>query len=233
MSDRIESRLKEDRRFPPSAEFSKRARLASHAAYASMHRQSLDEPEVFWRSRRGPRVAPALEGVLRVDAPEGEVLRRRQAQRHRELPRPALDRRTAHKAAIIWEGEPGEMRTLTYFELHREVVRLAAALVDLGVKAGDRVAIYMGMVPETAVAMLACARIGAPHSVVFGGFSVGRAARPDQRLRGEGAAHAGRRVAARRVVPLKKMADERARADADASRRSSSCAASGTSASPS
>src|ERR1019366_8080238 len=75
------------------------------------------------------------------------------------------------KAALVWEGEPGDSRTLTYFELHREVVRLAAALTDLGVKAGDRVAIYMGMVPEAAIAMLACARIGAPHTVIFGGFS--------------------------------------------------------------
>src|SRR6185369_5776418 len=75
------------------------------------------------------------------------------------------------RAAIVWEGEPGDTRTLTYFELHREVVRFTAALAGLGVKAGDRVAIYMGMVPETVVAMLSCARLGATHSVIFGGFS--------------------------------------------------------------
>ena len=75
-----------------------------------------------------------------------------------------------NKAAIIWEGEPGDQRTLTYWELHREVNRFANVLKSLGVKRGDRVAIYMPMVPEAAVAMLACARIGAIHSVVFGGF---------------------------------------------------------------
>ena len=75
------------------------------------------------------------------------------------------------KAAIIWEGEPGEERVLTYRDLYREVNRAAAALRSLGVQKGDRVAIYMPMIPEAPAAMLACARIGAPHSVVFGGFS--------------------------------------------------------------
>src|SRR5204862_7596655 len=86
-----------------------------------------------------------------------------------------LDRHLAssrrNKAAIIWEGEPGDSRTLTYQQLHREVCRFANALKSLGVKKGDRVAIYMPMVPELPVAMLACARIGAAHNVVLGGFS--------------------------------------------------------------
>ena len=86
-----------------------------------------------------------------------------------------LDRhvRTArrNKAAIIWEGEPGDRRTLTYFDLHREVCQFANVLKSLGVKRGDRVAIYLPLIPELAIAMLACARIGAVHSVVFGGFS--------------------------------------------------------------
>ena len=76
-----------------------------------------------------------------------------------------------NKAAIIWEGEPGDRRTLTYFDLYRQVSAFANVLKSLGVKKGDRVAIYMPLVPELAIAMLACARIGAPHSVVFGGFS--------------------------------------------------------------
>src|SRR5690606_20018143 len=75
------------------------------------------------------------------------------------------------KTAIIWEGEPGDTRTLTYAQLHKEVCRFANALKKAGTKKGDRVTIYMPMVPELAVALLACARIGAPHSVVFGGFS--------------------------------------------------------------
>src|SRR6185295_4411292 len=76
-----------------------------------------------------------------------------------------------NKAAIVWEGEPGERRVLTYQALHREVCRFANALKGLGVKSGDRVGIYLPMIPEAAIAMLACARIGATHSVVFGGFS--------------------------------------------------------------
>ncbi len=76
-----------------------------------------------------------------------------------------------NKAAIIWEGEPGDRRTLTYFDLFRQVSAFANVLKSLGVKKGDRVAIYMPLVPELAIAMLACARIGAPHSIVFGGFS--------------------------------------------------------------
>src|SRR5262249_23949216 len=112
------------------------------------------------------------------------------------------------KAAIIWEGEPGDTRTLTYFELHREVVRTAAALADLGVQAGDRVAIYMGMVPETAVAMLACARIGATHSVIFGRFSA--EALRDRINDCGGKVLVTQDGAWRRgnVVPLKKMADD-------------------------
>ena len=76
-----------------------------------------------------------------------------------------------NKAALIWEGEPGDRRTLTYFDLYRQVSAFANVLKSLGVKKGDRVAIYMPLVPELAIAMLACARIGAPHSIVFGGFS--------------------------------------------------------------
>jgi len=84
--------------------------------------------------------------------------------RHLEGPR-------RNKAALIWEGEPGERRVLRYQDLHREVCRFANVLKELGVKKGDVVAVYMPMVPELAIALLACARIGAPHTVVFGGFS--------------------------------------------------------------
>ncbi len=90
-----------------------------------------------------------------------------------------------NKAAIIFEGEPGDSRILTYGQLYREVCKAANALTALGVKAGDFVAIYMGMVPEAAIAMLACARLGAPHTIVFGGFSAEALARSDQGLQGE------------------------------------------------
>ncbi len=208
MSDSIESRLKEDRRFPPSAEFTAKARIQSHAAYKSLYDKSLEDPETFWRGETGDLVFRTPWTKLQEwTLPHakffvGATLNLTESCLDRHLTTAARTR-----AAIVFEGEPGDVRTLTYFELHREVVRMSAALTDLGVTKGDRVAIYMGMVPETAVAMLACARIGATHSVIFGGFS-------SDALR-ERIVDCGAKVlltqdgAWRRgnVVPLKKMAD--------------------------
>jgi acetyl-CoA synthetase len=209
MSDGIESRLKEERRFLPSAEFIQHARIQSHAEYESLYRLSLEDPDLFWREQTTELVfRKPPQKFMSWDLPsarffEGAELNVTESCLDRHLRTP-----TRTRAAIIWEGEPGETRTLTYFELHREVVRLAAALTDLGVRAGDRAAIYMGMVPEAAVAMLACARIGAPHSVIFGGFSA-EALRDRINDSGckvlltqDGAFRRGH------VVPLKKMADE-------------------------
>src|SRR5580658_3379878 len=218
MSDRIESRLKEERRFHPSAAFSDRARVSSHAAYASLYRQSLEEPEVFWREQTADLAwrAPwstVSQWTLERDPATGVGSARARffVGARLNVSESCLDRHLStprrNKAAIVWEGEPGDLRWLTYFELHREVVRAAAALADLGVAPGDRVAIYMGMVPEAAVAMLACARIGAPHSVVFGGFSA-EALR--DRINDCGAKVLLTQDGAWRrgsVVPLKKLAD--------------------------
>ena len=106
------------------------------------------------------------------------------------------------KVAFHWVGEPeDDTRDITYAQLKDEVSQAANALTELGVEAGDRVAIYMPMIPETVVAMLACARIGAPHTVVFGGFSVDRAARPDPGLRRPRRDHRRRRLPARATPP--------------------------------
>ncbi len=99
------------------------------------------------------------------------------------------------RVAFHWRGEEGEERDVTYADLHRDVQRLANALKDRGIEKGDVVGIYLPMIPEVAVAMLACARIGAPHNVVFGGFSPGSVTRPDAVLGGEGADHRRRRKA--------------------------------------
>jgi acetyl-CoA synthetase len=209
MSDRIESRLKEERRFAPSAAFTDRACVRSHAEYVALHERSLAEPEEFWRDEMRDLVLRTPPKTLvewnypRARFFVGATLNVSESCLDRHLTTP---RRT--KAAIVWEGEPGEVRTLTYFELHRAVVAMTAALHDLGVKAGDRVAIYMGMVPETAIAMLACARLGAPHSVVFGGFSA-EALR--DRINDCGAKVLLTQDGAWRrgsIVPLKKMADD-------------------------
>ncbi len=170
-SETIEKRLHESRRFLPSKEFSSRARIASHAEYEALYRQSIDEPDAFWREQtldlvfRTPWTKWSEWSLPKARFFVGATLNVTESCLDRHLEK----RRTL--AALIWEGEEGDTRTLTYFELHRDVVRLAAALADHGVAAGDRVAIYMGMVPEAAIAMLACARLGATHSVVFGGFS--------------------------------------------------------------
>ncbi len=172
MSHDIESTLIEKRVFKPAPEFAKKARIGSLAQYKKLHAESIKDPGKFWAREAGelkwqakwtkaldwkPPFAQWFVGG-KINVAENCV------DRHLETHR-------KNKAAIIWEGEPGEIRTLTYAQLHREVCVFANVLKAQGVKAKDRVLIYMPMVPEAAIAMLACARIGAVHSVVFGGFS--------------------------------------------------------------
>src|SRR5581483_7167084 len=160
--------LREDRAFPPPPEFRAAAVAHDEAIYAEAER----DPEAFWA-----RQASELEWmtpwtkVLDWNPPHAKwfVGGKLNASvncldRHLRGPR-------RNKAALIWEGEPGDRRTLTYFELHRQVCAFANVLKSLGVRKGDRVALYLPLIPELAIAMLACARIGAVHSVVFGGFS--------------------------------------------------------------
>lgn len=172
MSSKIENHLQEDRVFLPSPEFSSNARISSLAQYKKLYRQSIKEPEVFWGNEaselswhkpwsqvlkwKAPFAQWFVGGKLNV----AENCVDRHARSHRR-----------NKAAIIFEGEPGDQRVITYGQLQRDVCRFANVLEKQGVKAKDRVLIYMPMIPEAAIAMLACARIGAVHSVVFGGFS--------------------------------------------------------------
>ncbi|XXX75674.1 acetate--CoA ligase [Sorangium sp. So ce134] len=170
--DAITSLLKETRRFEPPAEFSRRARVGAQEAYEALYRESIEQPDAFWRREAGDLVfrtpwtttsdwsLPHAKWFLGATLNVTESC----LDRH-------LTTATKNKAAIIWEGEHGATRTLTYAQLHRETLLLANALKRLGIEKGDRVAIYMGMVPEVAVAMLACARLGAVHTVVFGGFA--------------------------------------------------------------
>jgi acetyl-CoA synthetase len=172
------------------------------------HELSLADPDAFWRQETQDLVfRTTWTTFAEWNLPHakffgGATLNVSESCLDRHLTTSARTR-----AAIIWEGEPGDTRTLTYFELHREVVRLAATLTDLGVVSGDRVAIYMGMIPEAAIAMLACARLGATHSVIFGGFSSDALG---ERIRDCGAKVLLTQDGAWRrgtVVPLKKMAD--------------------------
>ncbi|KYF96605.1 acetyl-coenzyme A synthetase [Sorangium cellulosum] len=170
--DAITSLLKETRRFEPPAEFSRRARVGAREAYEALYRESIEQPDAFWRREAGdlvfrtPWTTTSDWSLPHAKWFVGATL---------NVTESCLDRHlttaTKNKAAIIWEGEHGATRTLTYAQLHRETLLLANALKKLGIEKGDRVAIYMGMVPEVAVAMLACARLGAVHTVVFGGFA--------------------------------------------------------------
>ena len=168
----IDSVLRENRVFPPPAAFTQQAHVGGRSGYDALYKRSVEDPEAFWaETARELRWSTPWRQVLDWKPPFAKWfvggtlnLSDNCLDRHLDGPR-------RNKAAIVWEGEPGERRVLTYHQLHREVCRFANVLKSLGVKAGDRVGIYLPMIPEAAVAMLACARIGAIHSVVFGGFS--------------------------------------------------------------
>jgi acetyl-CoA synthetase len=168
----ITSVLKEGRVFPPPPGFAANAHIKSLAEYQKLWQWAKDDPEEFWGEQAG-----ALSWFKRWDRvlvwkePHAQWF----AGGRLNASYNCLDRHLAsgrkNKAAIVWEGEPGDSRVLRFQDLHREVCTFANVLKGMGVKAGDRVTLYMPMVPELVIAMLACARIGAPHSIIFGGFS--------------------------------------------------------------
>jgi acetyl-CoA synthetase len=169
----IESVLQEKRLFEPSAQFSQAAHIKSLAEYHQIYDRAKADPAAFWAELADQELHwfEKWHTVLDWQPPSvkwfdgGKI----------NISYNCLDRHLTtwrkNKAALIWEGENGDSRTLTYSQLHHEVCQFANALKQLGVQKGDRVGIYMPMIPEAAIAMLACARIGAVHGVVFGGFS--------------------------------------------------------------
>ncbi|WP_169977917.1 acetate--CoA ligase [Tautonia rosea] len=172
-SGSIHSVLNEKRVFPPPESFAKNARISSLKQYETLWNEANQDPEAFWAARAKELLSwsKPFETVLDWQAPHAKWFVGGQlnvaencVDRHAEGP-------NAEKPALVWIGEPGDEKTLTYKELRDEVSRFANVLKGLGVRKGDVVAIYLPMVPEAAIAMLACARIGAPHTVVFGGFS--------------------------------------------------------------
>src|SRR6267378_3377632 len=164
----LDALLHEDRTFQPPAEFRMRARVADEAIYAEAAR----DPEAFWAKFAGElEWSRPWDTVLDWQPPHakwfvGGTINASVncLDRHVRGPR-------RNKAALIWEGEPGDRRTLTYYDLYRDVSAFANVLEGLGIKKGDRVGMYLPLIPELVISMLACARIGAIHSVVFGGFS--------------------------------------------------------------
>jgi acetyl-CoA synthetase len=171
-STSIDSLLQEHRQFPPSPEFAARAHVSGEAAFQAMARRAEEDHEGFWAEQAGTlEWAKPWSRTLDWKFPDAKWF----VGGKLNVAVNCLDRHLTgprrNKAAILFEGEPGDTRVITYQQLHREVCQFANALLALGIRAGDFVAIYMPMIPETAIAMLACARIGAPHTVVFGGFS--------------------------------------------------------------
>ncbi len=173
----IDSVLNESRRFAPSDDFAGRAHMGSLDEYHKLHARSIEDPGSFWAEIAGHLdwFTP-WDKVLEWEAPDARWF----VGGTTNLCHNCVDRQVnasmGEQTAIIWEGEPmdggePEIRRLSYADLQRETAKFANVLKSLGVKKGDVVTIYMGMVPELAIAMLACARIGAPHSIIFGGFS--------------------------------------------------------------
>jgi acetyl-CoA synthetase len=201
----IDALLKEDRQFPPTSEWKARAVVSDPGIYA----RAAEDPENFWAgfARELEWMRP-WDQVLRWKPPHAEWFLGGKLNASVNCIDRHVRSARRNKAALIWEGEPGDRRTLTYWDLLRQVGAFANVLKSLGVRKGDRVALYLPLIPELAIAMLACARIGAVHSVVFGGFSAESLrdrindAQAVLLVTADGGYRRGQ------VVPLKQMADE-------------------------
>jgi acetyl-CoA synthetase len=205
VSPEIDALLREERAFAPAESFRAQANISDPQIYERAAR----DPEAFWESfARELDWSTPWSRVLDWNPPHAKWFVGGKINASVNCLDRHLRGARRNKAAIIWEGEPGDRRTLTYFDLHREVCQFANVLKSLGVTRGDRVAIYLPLIPELAIAMLACARIGAVHSVVFGGFSAEslRDRINDAKARVLVTADGGYRRGS--VVPLKKVADE-------------------------
>ncbi|MFO0846447.1 MAG: acetate--CoA ligase [Gemmataceae bacterium] len=204
----ITSVLKETRSFPPSAEFAKAAHVKSLADSEALYEQAKRDPQAFWAEQaKSLSWARPWSKVLEWNEPHAKWFVGGQLNVSANCLDRHLDGPRRNKAAIVWEGEPGDSRVLTYEMLHREVCKFANVLKAQGVVAGDRVTIYMPLVPELAVAMLACARIGAAHSVVFGGFSADAVADRNNDARAKLIITADGGWRRGKVVPLKANVD--------------------------
>jgi acetyl-CoA synthetase len=209
MQDHITSVLQEERRFHPPRGFQARARMSELEMYRERYQRSLDDPEGFWSE-----VADELhwferwERVLEWDEPFTKWFVGGKTNIAYNCLDLQVERGLGNKVAFFWEGEPGDRRVITYSDMLSEVSRFANVLRSRGVNKGDRVAIYLPMIPEAAVAMLACARIGATHSVVFGGFSAQALAERVEDAQAKVIVTADGGYRRGQVLPLKPAVDE-------------------------
>ena len=169
----ITSVSRENRKFRPSAEFKAQANLGSEAAYKRLYAESVNSPEKFWGRQATEQLVwrKPFKKVLTWKAPHAQWFTGGKLNVAENCLDRHLGTHRENKAALIFEGEPGDVRTITYKQLHSQVCRWANFFQSVGVGEGDRVAIYLPMIPEAVMAMLACARVGAIHTVIFGGFS--------------------------------------------------------------
>ena len=169
----ITSVSRESRKFRPSAEFKAQANLGSDSAYKRLYAESVNSPEKFWERQAKEHLVwrKTFRKVLDWQPPHAKWFVGGKLNVCENCIDRHLGTHRENKAALIFEGEPGDVRTITYRQLHFHVCRWANAFHNMGIGEGDRVAIYMPMIPEAVIAMLACARVGAVHTVVFGGFS--------------------------------------------------------------
>ena len=209
-SDSIESVMQEGRSFPPSPEFSQAANISSMEQYQEMWQRAKDDPAGFWGELAEQNLDwfDKFDSVLDGDMPDTKWFSGGTLNASYQCLDRHLTTWRKNKAAIIWEGEPGDTRVLTYQELHREVCRFANVLKKLGVNSGDRITLYMPMIPELAIAMLACSRIGATHSIIFGGFSADAVADRNNDAQAKLVITADGGWRRGKEVPLKKAVDE-------------------------
>ncbi len=208
----IEVLMAEKRSFPPSKEFSERAHIKSFDDYEKIYRRSVEDPEGFWGEMAEKELSwyRKWDKVLEYSFEKPEIKWFQGGKINASFN--CLDRHintpTRNKAAIIWEADDGSYKTYTYQQLYHEVNRFANVLKKQGVKKGDRVSIYLPMIPELVIAMLGCARIGAIHSIVFGGFSAQALRDRIQDCKAKVVVTADKGVRGGRFVPLKSNADE-------------------------
>lgn len=212
MAEKIDVLLAEKRTFPPSKEFSERAHIKSMKQYEEMYKRSIEDPEGFWAEMAEKNITwfKKWDKVLDYDFHKPYIkwfIGGKLNASYNCLDR-FINTPTRNKAALIWEADDGSYKTFTYQQLYCEVNRFANVLKKHGVKKGDRVTIYLPMIPELPIAMLACARIGAIHSVVFGGFSAQALRDRIQDCKATLLITADRGIRGGRLVPLKANADE-------------------------
>ena len=168
----ITSLLQEDRLFEPSEQFKQNARMSSKQEYDDIRKHAQEHPLEFWEQQaQNLHWFESWKTILEWDYPHASWFKEGKINASYNCLDKHIYSSHKDKVAIYWEGEPGDTKSFTYSELHKQVCKMANGLLSLGIQKGDVVAIYMGMIPEAIIAMLACARIGATHNVIFGGFS--------------------------------------------------------------